>query len=361
MDDVKRILYLDDEENNLVAFKALFRRDYEVHVTTSPQEAVQLLNEYHFQVILSDQKMPDISGVEFFELTITDFPDAVRVLVTGYADIEAVIDAINRGGVYRYVTKPWDENDLRVCIENAFDKYYSKAELREKNAALTEANAQLEKFIYSASHDLRAPIVSMKGIVQLARMDLTDDKSGHYLGLMDKSLMKLDGFVQNIIHYYQNMKSEEANQVIDLDSFIDDMISQYRHYEDADKLTISKNIVSNGVFQSDIYRLKIIVGNLLANGIKHQDENKDQREIVIDVVQNTEKMIMKISDNGVGFEPEVLNAVMEMFSSNSQKSPGTGVGLYLVREATTKLGGKVQLQSERGVFSRFIIEIPNKL
>lgn len=361
MDEIKRILYLDDEENNLVAFKALFRRDYEVHVTTSPQEAVQLLNEHKFQVILSDQKMPDISGVEFFELTITDFPDAVRVLVTGYADIEAVIDAINRGGVYRYVTKPWDENDLRVCIENAFDKYYSRIELKEKNAALIEANAQLEKFIYSASHDLRAPIVSMKGIVQLARMELTDEKSSHYMNLMDKSLMKLDGFVQNIIHYYQNMKSEEALQIIDLSAFVEDMITQYRHYEDADKLSIHKNIVANGVFQSDVYRLKIILGNLLANGIKHQDESKNNREISIDIVQNAEKMVMKVTDNGVGFEKEILDAANEMFSSQSQKSPGTGVGLYLVREATIKLGGKVSVQSEKGNYSRFIIEIPNKL
>ena len=118
----RKLLYLDDEENNLVAFKALFRRDYEIYTTTSPQEAVQLLNEHQIPVILSDQKMPEISGVEFFELTKQDFPNNVRVLVTGYADIEAVIDAINRGGVYRYVTKPWDENDLRICIENAFDK-----------------------------------------------------------------------------------------------------------------------------------------------------------------------------------------------------------------------------------------------
>jgi CheY-like chemotaxis protein len=123
MNDKIKILYLDDEELNLVAFKAIFRREYDVFTTTSPQEAVAYLNENEVQVILSDQKMPDISGVEFFEMILPDFPRAVRILVTGYADIEAVVNAINKGEIYRYVAKPWDEHDLRVCIKNAIEKY----------------------------------------------------------------------------------------------------------------------------------------------------------------------------------------------------------------------------------------------
>jgi len=118
-----KILYLDDEENNLIAFKALFRKEFDVFTTTSPQEAVAYLNANEVPIILSDQKMPELSGVEFFELTLNDFPNAVRILVTGYADIEAVIDAINRGQVYRYVAKPWNENDLRVCLLNAAERY----------------------------------------------------------------------------------------------------------------------------------------------------------------------------------------------------------------------------------------------
>jgi response regulator RpfG family c-di-GMP phosphodiesterase len=123
LSDKIKILYLDDEEHNLIAFKALFRREFDVFTTTSPQEAVAYLNSNEVPVILSDQKMPELSGVEFFELTLADFPHAVRILVTGYADIEAVIDAINRGQVYRYVAKPWNENDLRVCILNAIERY----------------------------------------------------------------------------------------------------------------------------------------------------------------------------------------------------------------------------------------------
>ncbi len=158
-----KVLYLDDEENNLIAFKALFRREFDVFTTTSPQEAVAYLNANVVPIILSDQKMPELSGVEFFELTLNDFPNAVRILVTGYADIEAVIDAINRGQVYRYVAKPWNENDLRVCLLNAAERY-------EMNIHSGDSDSKSGKWksaklrIQDAIHKLKAVVSSWKGM-----------------------------------------------------------------------------------------------------------------------------------------------------------------------------------------------------
>jgi response regulator RpfG family c-di-GMP phosphodiesterase len=160
-----KVLYLDDEENNLIAFKALFRREFDVFTTTSPQEAVAYLNANEVPIILSDQKMPELSGVEFFELTLNDFPNAVRILVTGYADIEAVIDAINRGQVYRYVAKPWNENDLRVCLLNAAERY-------EMNIHSSDSDSKTNKWklaksrIQDAIHKVKAVVSSWKGSSQ---------------------------------------------------------------------------------------------------------------------------------------------------------------------------------------------------
>ena len=160
-----KVLYLDDEENNLIAFKALFRREFDVFTTTSPQEAVAYLNANEVPIILSDQKMPELSGAEFFELTLNDFPNAVRILVTGYADIEAVIDAINRGQVYRYVAKPWNENDLRVCLLNAAERY-------EMNIHSGDSDAKTNKWklaksrIQDAIHKVKAVVSSWKGSSQ---------------------------------------------------------------------------------------------------------------------------------------------------------------------------------------------------
>jgi response regulator RpfG family c-di-GMP phosphodiesterase len=184
--DKIKILYLDDEEHNLIAFKALFRREFDVFTTTSPQEAVAYLNSNEVPVILSDQKMPELSGVEFFELTLTDFPNAVRILVTGYADIEAVIDAINRGQVYRYVAKPWNENDLRVCILNAIEKY----ELNSRGTTpVTASNTwQITKSKLQASiAKIRLIIERLKGYDQVATNEVVAE-----LNDLEKSINEVE-------------------------------------------------------------------------------------------------------------------------------------------------------------------------
>jgi response regulator RpfG family c-di-GMP phosphodiesterase len=167
LSDKIKILYLDDEEHNLIAFKALFRREFDVFTTTSPQEAVAYLNSNEVPVILSDQKMPELSGVEFFELTLADFPHAVRILVTGYADIEAVIDAINRGQVYRYVAKPWNENDLRVCILNAIERYELNTRGLTQNVGASSWQKTKEKLQAGVSR-IRLIIERLRGYDEVA-------------------------------------------------------------------------------------------------------------------------------------------------------------------------------------------------
>lgn len=120
------VLYLDDEVHNLTAFRAAFRRDFQVHVTTEPTDAVRILREHPIEVIISDQKMPKLSGVEFFELIAPDYPDPVRMLLTGHADIDAVIDAINKGQIYKYISKPWNETELRELVQEASGLYHDR-------------------------------------------------------------------------------------------------------------------------------------------------------------------------------------------------------------------------------------------
>ncbi len=138
------VLYVDDEQTNLFSFKASFRRDFNVITATSGQEALKIMEENKVHVAVSDQRMPGMTGIEFFQELKKTQPDPIRVLLTGYADINAVIDAINKGEVYRYVTKPWNSDELRNLINSAFELF----RLREENRVLTEklirANEQLE-------------------------------------------------------------------------------------------------------------------------------------------------------------------------------------------------------------------------
>ncbi|MBN3583337.1 response regulator [Algoriphagus aestuarii] len=139
-----KILYVDDEENNLQAFKATFRRDYKIFLAISAHEARTLLKEQEVDLIITDQRMPEETGVEFLESIIPIYPKPIRLLLTGYTDIQAVIDAINKGQVYHYLTKPWEEDYLRTVIKNAFEIFTLRRENEKLTDALIKANEQLE-------------------------------------------------------------------------------------------------------------------------------------------------------------------------------------------------------------------------
>jgi len=139
-----KILYVDDEENNLNSFKAAFRREYDVTVALSAKDAKELLKTESFEIIITDQRMPGITGVEFLASIIDEYPEAIRMLLTGYADIQAVIDAINKGQIFQYITKPWDEQQMRVVINNAYEIFSLRKENKKLLQSLMRANEQLE-------------------------------------------------------------------------------------------------------------------------------------------------------------------------------------------------------------------------
>ncbi|MCW3122795.1 MAG: hupR [Flavipsychrobacter sp.] len=138
------ILYVDDELNNLVSFKAVFRMKYNIHTAISGEEAINILRTKEVNIIITDQRMPQMTGVEFLESILDEFPDPIRILLTGYADMNAVIDAINKGKIFHYLTKPWNEEELDITITRAFDVYKQKMDEKEMAGKLSLSNEQLE-------------------------------------------------------------------------------------------------------------------------------------------------------------------------------------------------------------------------
>jgi response regulator RpfG family c-di-GMP phosphodiesterase len=138
------ILYVDDEENNLFSFKATFRIKYQVQVAISGDEALKILETKPVQIIITDQRMPEMTGVEFLEKVLVKYPDPMRILLTGYADMGAVVDAVNKGKIFHYLAKPWNEEELDITINRAYQKYLEKVDLTEMNERLEVSNDQLE-------------------------------------------------------------------------------------------------------------------------------------------------------------------------------------------------------------------------
>lgn len=148
MDEKKiKVLYIDDEINNLTAFKANFRKLYDVYTAESAAEGRKILESVEIEIVLTDQRMPEMTGVEFLESIIPEFPNPIRMLLTGYTDMQALIDAVNKGQIYRYINKPWDEEELKMFINQAFELYTLRKENSDLTKDLLRVNTQLEFMI----------------------------------------------------------------------------------------------------------------------------------------------------------------------------------------------------------------------
>jgi len=163
------ILYVDDEEHNLVSFKAAFRREYEIYTAASGEEGLQIIRNNPIDLIITDQRMPNMTGIQFLEQTLREYSDAdtVRIILTGFSDVEAIVGAINTGHVFRYITKPWNENELRMTIENAREFL----DLRKHNKALL---AQLQQKVEEQERRWRLFIKYVPEPVIEKALEITD-------------------------------------------------------------------------------------------------------------------------------------------------------------------------------------------
>ncbi len=142
--DKINILYVDDEKNNLISFKAVFRIKYQIYTALSGPEAIEILDKNKIHIIITDQRMPEMTGVEFLEKILEKHPEPMRILLTGYADMNAVIDAVNKGKIFHYLTKPWNEDELEMTIQRALTIYKQREDEKIMQEKLSISNDQLE-------------------------------------------------------------------------------------------------------------------------------------------------------------------------------------------------------------------------
>jgi two-component system sensor histidine kinase/response regulator len=357
------ILYIDDEKNNLSAFKALFRKDFNIYLADSAEAGLKILNETEVEIIITDQRMPGITGVQFFESILHTFPDPVRILLTAYTDVESVIDAINKGQVFRYIRKPWDEYDLKMTIENGFDLFKTKKELIEKNKVLKKTNDELNRFVYSASHELKAPLATILGVVKIARAEDNKNMNAsaeNYFEMIQESAHNLEALIRNIINYHKNNSVHRDTGEIDFQSLISNILDIYKDSHEACNINVQVKIEQEKIFIGDEFRIRLIISNLISNAIKYQKKNEDHKYIVIKVKASHDYMNLSIEDNGIGIDKECSPNIFNMFYRGTAQNTGTGFGLYIVNEALNKIGGEILVSSTEGIGSIFQIKIPNK-
>lgn len=176
------LLYVDDEATNLRVFKANFRKFFNVHTSTNPIEAIDILNQEEIQVIVTDQRMPEMTGTQFLEKILPDHPDVIKIILTGFTDIEAIKDGINRCGIFKYITKPWNFDEMKGVLERAVDTYQQAAESEEHMKELEDSNVELENRVKERTQELNK---INKRLIDSIR----------YAGLLQQSMLPNDRYL----------------------------------------------------------------------------------------------------------------------------------------------------------------------
>ncbi len=239
-----------------------------------------------------------------------------------------------------------------------FGSYVDITEQKGVEEELKVRNAELDNFVYKVSHDLRAPLSSVLGLVNLASLKGNDDNLADYIKIIGQKVKQLDNFISDVLSHSKNLKLDVKIEKIDLRQLIENSFKDLDYLKGAD--TIIKNLnVSNEVFYSDRWRIAEIFRNLISNSIKYRDFEKLNAEININVQINAERAVILFSDNGIGISTADQSKIFDMFYRASIQSDGSGLGLYIVKNAVEKLGGLLKITSQLGKGTTFELKLPN--
>jgi signal transduction histidine kinase len=374
------LLVVDDEPEVLRSVFDLFRLDYRVLTAERGPEALGVLQSNPVSVIMSDQRMPEMTGVEFLGQAKVVRPEATRLLFTGYADIKAVIDAINQGHVFRYVAKPWDPEELGTVIRQAIEhhdliveKQTLINELKQTNARLAEANRLKGAFIEVASHELNTPVAVILGMTELWKITQGESATSSERGWVDRihaSGRRLAGTVERMLKllWADHFDAPLDLAKTDIESLIRGVVDDLKPYFDARKQSVAIQVEPDlGSADIDAGKIADALTNLIVNAIKFTPDGQTITIAARPLGPN--KIELAVSDPGVGICAEDQAHIYEPFFTGYDTmhhssgdfqfgKRGIGLGLPLVKSFVELHGGSISLESEIGKGTTFRIQLP---
>lgn len=235
---------------------------------------------------------------------------------------------------------------------------YSEKQILTKNDELAKTNEELDRFVYSASHDLRAPLRSVLGLIGVAGHSQSKEELEQCLAMMKNRINNLDKFIGEIIDYSRNARQDVQKVPVDTLALCQHIVEELKFTQGLEELSVSYQIANGLIISTDPTRLKIILTNIIGNAMKYQDSDKAAHQIEIIAAQNEGSVQIEIKDNGIGISPEHHQRIFDMFYRASESGHGSGLGLYIVKETLAKLNGEIRFNSTPGIGTSFIITLP---
>ncbi len=242
------------------------------------------------------------------------------------------------------------EQKLNAIVEEKTEQ------IRATNEELKQTNKELDMFVYSASHDMKAPLASLLGLLNIYDAETSTDNRQDLIKMMRSSIQKLDAFLREVIDYSKNSRLGVSRDQVSFNEIIQELLDSFQYLEEYGKVEV---IVDDqvGAYRTDKNRIRIILNNLVSNSIRYMDPNKKKSWVKISVYK-TNRLFIEVEDNGVGIKSEYQDRIFEMFYRANETKTGSGLGLYIVKESIRNLEGLVSVQSEYGNGSKFTISLP---
>ena len=388
---VRNLLIIDDETDILKALRRQFRQHYTIHLANSAAEGYEIMTQVPIQVIISDQRMPGMSGVEFFDQVKSEFPDAIRLLLTGYADIQSVIAAINDGHVFRYIAKPWNPEELDTIVGEAFVKHdlivenrrlvtqlqsanemleqrvrERTAELHAANTTLTHINRQKDAVMGMVAHDLRGPIGSIQMCAELLH-DFTPEQPEYqdFITMIEETSRNALCLINDLL----DIAAIEAGHLV-IEPQLVDVASWLNHIEQLNYLIGERKGIRLAVEIADALpavrfdprRLEQVLNNFLSNAFKYSHAHTT---VSLKIWRQEHDLLLSVTDEGQGIPTAEIVHLFKSFQRTSTRptaaEQSTGLGLAICKRIIELHGGEITVQSAMGVGTTFTIRLPDSL
>ena len=348
------ILCVDDELDNVDALERLFRKHYAVLKATSGAQGLEILAENPgVALIISDQRMPNMTGVEFLEKTQRTHPEALRILLTGYTDIESVIQAVNQGQIYRYLTKPWDSADLLNTVATAIQKYDMAKELKKKNFELAKALNDLKSldkaksnFMILINHELKTPLTSIISFVSLLNETQMDDEQKLFVNRISRGADRLKSIIDDVLLIVRaetnqlkaNLAPVSFRGVQSLLNADVSNVLQYKH-----QTLLEKNLELTASADRELIRQ--VLNRLVHNAAKFGFDNT---EVTVEATPQNQEVIFAVSNKGPKIEAPMIEKILRPFFIDEDvmnHSTGMGLGLSICQSILNLHNSKLRIDN----------------
>lgn len=362
-----KILMVEDNKDDLMLIEHALRKG-KLHFVNECVDTLAEFSEalYRFKpdIVLSDHGMPAFNAIEALNTCLQEHADTPFILVTGAVSDDYAIACL-KCGVDDYILKS-NLSRLPTAVQSAIEKrglekLKKEAEvvLKTRNEELQKVNMELDNFVYSVSHNLRGPLMSVVGLLNLAKILNKDNEMDGLHGMMRSSLSKLDDTLKDIVEYSQNSRNDITRDKIDWSSLLESSFAGVEYLCPSGQLIRSQTLQTEVVFFTDIKRLEVIFNNLLENAVRYRTKT-GTLQISVDVRTSDESAVIILKDNGIGIGKDILPDIYTMFYRGTEESQGSGLGLYIVKEIVDKLKGAITITSAAGEGTTVTLTIPNK-